>query len=95
MGIKGNIIAPRTTLTIQVEFVINAGVLIIYNKRRKKMEDQMMPRALSAGQTPTTTKRLEGEKERLEQRLALINDALDKLNRNPEVAELVDAISRV
>ena len=41
------------------------------------------------------TERLRGEKERLEFRLAQVNEALTAMEENPEVAKTVDAIIKV
>ena len=49
----------------------------------------------SAIQPPSFTDRLHDEKARLEARLAQINDVLAKLEANPAVMEVVNAIQKV
>ena len=51
----------------------------------------------SVGQLmPTsTTDRLKGEKERLEQRLDAVNEAIAALEANPEIQNAIDAISKL
>ncbi len=44
---------------------------------------------------PPLTVRLQGEKVRLEQRLADVNHALELLRANPSIAEALDAISKL
>ena len=46
-------------------------------------------------QSPTITERLKSEKERLEQRLKAVNEALAALKSNPEIALVVETISKV
>ena len=53
------------------------------------------PSCASGLSSPTLTARLKGEKERLEMRLAKVNDALAKLQEHPEVQDILDAIQRV
>lgn len=43
----------------------------------------------------SVTERLEGQKKELEARLERINKALEALKKNPEVAEVVNTISRI
>ena len=43
----------------------------------------------------STTDRLNGEKERLEQRLDAVNEALAALEANPEIQNAIDAISKL
>ncbi len=56
---------------------------------------------VTAGQCETalmpisTTDRLKGEKERLEQRLEAVNEAISALERNPEIQNAIDAISKL
>ena len=53
----------------------------------------------STGETllmPTsTTDRLQSEKERLEQRLNQVNQAIAALEQNPEIQNAIDAISKL
>lgn len=44
---------------------------------------------------PTITERLSSEKQRLESRLEEVNKALEALNKNPEIAEVINIISKV
>lgn len=44
---------------------------------------------------PTINKRLADEKQHLEKRLTEVNNALDALNAQPEVAELLESIFKV
>ena len=50
-------------------------------------EAQLMP--------TSTTDRLKGEKERLEQRLAAVDEAIGALEANPEIQNAIDAISKL
>ena len=50
-------------------------------------ERQLMP--------TSTTDRLQSEKERLEQRLAAVNEAIAALESNPEIQAAIDAISKL
>jgi len=56
---------------------------------------------IGAGQCETalmptsTTDRLNSEKERLEQRLEAVNEAISALERNPEIQNAIDAISKL
>jgi len=56
---------------------------------------------VAAGQCETalmptsTTDRLNSEKERLEQRLVAVNEAIEALKRNPEIQNAIDAISKL
>ena len=64
------------------------------------MNDARMAQGLvgsaELGLMPTsTTDRLKGEKERLEQRLAAVNEAIEALARNPEIQNAIDAISKL
>jgi hypothetical protein len=43
----------------------------------------------------STTDRLKGEKERLEQRLEAVNQAIAALKANPEIQNAIDAISKL
>jgi len=43
----------------------------------------------------STTERLKGEKERLEQRLEAVNEAIGALEANPEIQNAIDAISKL
>ncbi len=43
----------------------------------------------------STTDRLKGEKERLEQRLDAVNEAITALEVNPEIQTAIDAISKL
>lgn len=43
----------------------------------------------------STTDRLKGEKERLEQRLEAVNQAISALESNPEIQNAIDAISKL
>ena len=43
----------------------------------------------------STTDRLNSEKERLEQRLVAVNEAIEALERNPEIQNAIDAISKL
>lgn len=43
----------------------------------------------------TMTEQLRQQKQRLEDQLKLINEALDGLESNPDVARVVDAVSRL
>lgn len=45
-------------------------------------------------QRPTITARLKGEKEQLEGRLTKINEALELMEKNPEIAQVLDALGR-
>ena len=44
---------------------------------------------------PTLSDRLQGEKERLEQRLREVNEAIAALDSSPEVKAAVDAIAKL
>jgi len=50
-------------------------------------ETQLMP--------TSTTDRLNSEKERLEQRLEAVNEAIAALQANPEIQNVIDAISKL
>lgn len=56
---------------------------------------------VSAGQCETalmptsTTDRLNSEKERLEQRLEAVKDAISAFERYPEIQNVIDAISKL
>ena len=43
----------------------------------------------------STTDRLKGEKERLEQRLDAVNEAIAALEHNPQIQNAIDAISKL
>ena len=43
----------------------------------------------------STTDRLEGEKDRLEQRLKAVNEAITALESNPEIQNAIDALSKL
>lgn len=43
---------------------------------------------------PTITARLTGEKKQIEERLAKINEALELMEKNPEIAQVLDALGR-
>lgn len=47
------------------------------------------------GASPTMSERLHREREHLEHRLTQVNEAIEALESNPEVARAVDAISKV
>ena len=44
---------------------------------------------------PTVSERLQREKKNLEERLANVNKAIDALDSSPEIAEAVDALSKL
>lgn len=44
---------------------------------------------------PTISERLKDEKRRLETRLTEVNKALEALQKNPEIAEVINIISKV
>ena len=58
------------------------------------------PTAVDGGQTlglcgrPTISARLKGEKQDLEKRLGHVNKALELMEKNPEMAELMDALGK-
>lgn len=57
---------------------------------------QMVSRsALGLDATPTMSERLHRQREHLELQLSQVNEAIDALESNPEVARAVDAISKV
>ena len=65
------------------------------------MNEQSLARSIAGqaevvGLMPTsTTDRLKGEKERLEQRLDAVNEAISALEKNPEIQNAIDAISKL
>lgn len=60
------------------------------------MSSEMIPPNLSGTAVQITIgERLENERKQLEERLKQVNNALDKLNKNPQVKEVIEAISRI
>jgi hypothetical protein len=56
----------------------------------------MMPAGIGGDyHPPTITTRLKAQKESLEKNLVKVNEALDLLEKNPEVQKCFDAISKV
>ena len=49
----------------------------------------------SSCRSPSLMERLEDQKQDLEGRLARLNEALDALKSNPEVAKVIDLVSKV
>ena len=59
--------------------------------------NQLAPMAETAidHKPPTVSERLAQEKQRLEERLAEVNAAIDALDGNPEAKSVVDALSKL
>lgn len=66
-----------------------------YAMQQMNRPDYGLQQAAGLIHNPTMTERLEAEKKALEARLAEVNKALTAMQSKPEIAELIDIVTKV